>query len=282
MPGQPGGGVPPKSAQDGILRRLKELEDEVARLRTARSGEAMTISKAPGIIVKNGAEVTVQDGGKVNLEDGSSLWILDGGAIIMQTPTGQTVFQAQRIDIPDGSGRKQQVLVFGRDDGTLAFALADLGTAPGHPHQQNWALYDRGQNIIFAEDTDSGQGMARPYLSLGPFVSNDYPSDTTSSGAFETLQSLVGFKQHPKVSMQLLGRADDVDTAGELRVIDQDGHVIGPVQTVAAGGYAYYTIGPVPLPGIHMQPISLNVQARRTAGTGTIGARGISAWGQQT
>lgn len=298
QPGSLANVAPPSSEMDALRRELQDVKRQIAELRTARSGEAMVIAKSPGLLVKNGAPVTIQDGATVsindggeldmndasavNLNDGSFLWIYDGGSLIMQTPAGHTVVQAQRIDIPDGSGRKQQVFVLGRDDGSLAFALADLGTTPGHSHQQNWALYDRATNILFAEDTDSGVGLARPYLSLGPFMSNSYPTDTTTSGSFVTLQTLVGFKQHPKVWVQILGRSDDGTTTGEIRVIDQDGHVIGPVQTVTAGAYAYYNIGPAVLPGAHELAISLNIQARRTAGTGAIGVRGIAAWGQQT
>jgi hypothetical protein len=307
QPGSISNIVPPASFQDWARREIDDLKREIRALHGARrlenaiigkggisikggalklldaiTGAVLVVLDSLGLHIKAGGTINVDQGGTVELNDGSSLHVNDGGAAIMSTPADHIIFQLQRIAIPDGSGRNQQVFALGRDDGTIAFALADLGTVLDHPHQQNWAFYDRGANIVFADDTDSGQGIARPYIPLGAFMPNTYPTETTTSSSFVTLQTLVGFKQQPKVVMQVLVRADDPSTDGEIRVIDQDGNVIGGVQTVSAGAFGYINIGPAALPGAHELAISLNIQARRTSGTGTIGIRGISAWGQAT
>ena len=80
----------------------------------------------------------------------------------------------------------------------------------------------------------------------------------------------------------MLGRASDLTTAGEIRVIDEDGTQIGTTITVPAGAFAYYNIGPVAVPGTFKESKSLNLQARVTAGAGTIGVRGIFAEGRQS
>jgi hypothetical protein len=54
------------------------------------------------------------------------------------------------------------------------------------------------------------------------------------------------------------------------------------VQTVPAGAFVYLNFPVAPLPGSYEDPVTLNLQARRTAGAGTIGAAGTFAIGIQT
>lgn len=297
--------VPPTSKFDALLRRVQNLERDLAALRTARSGEAMAIGKggirikAPGALkivdattgdvlaelqedglyVYQGGQVDINDGGHIDLNDGSYLAVNDGGAFRLETPANIVVVSMQRSDIPDGSGRTQQTFAVGREDGTLALSLADYGTVFGHPHHQNIAMWDRNGGVLFTDDTDSGQGLAWPLIALGVWASNSYPTDTTTSSSFQTVNTLSGYKQHPRVVVGVLARCDDPATTGEVRVTDQDGNVIGGVATLSAGAYVQFTIGPAALAGTHGQSIGLNLQVRRTAGTGTVGARGLMAVG---
>ena len=279
---------------DGLPRRVAELERLLNRSMTARKLESAVIGKG-GLSVKGGQIrildaatgdvlfVADSDGitlsGDFNVNDLGSIYVNNGGSVFLRTPDDVAVVQASRIDIPDGSGRTQQVFVLRRDDGSQALVLADLGTVLGHDHQQALVANDHDGNVIFAEDAVSGQGLARPLVPLGDWVSNSYPTDTTNSGSFQTLQTLTGFKQMPKITMQMLVRIDDGSTTGEIRVIDQDSNVIGSVQSISAGAYVYLTIGPVDMPGTHCQSVGLSIQGRVTAGTGSIGARGTAAWG---
>ena len=107
------------------------------------------------------------------------------------------------------------------------------------------------------------------------------PIGTTTSGTFVTLQTALGSKMNPKIAMQVMARSDP-GTSGEVRVVDEDGTQIGSTITVPAGTWTYYDIAPTALPGAFKEPKSLNLQARRTGGTGSIGVCGISAEGRQS
>lgn len=223
--------------------------------------------------------------GPVNVVQGGTLNVLqdDGTAVAQIGDIGGQV--AIRLYYPDGSlafysgmfpdGRVETVMY--RDDGSTAFRI---GGALGQP--QFFAGYDRSGNIVLSDDTTSTVGIATPYIPAGAFQSNSAPADTTTSGAFTTLQTAQFSKMNPRIAMQILARASDGATSGEVRVVDEDGVQIGGTITVAAGAFQYYSIGPVPVPGAFKESKSLNLQARVTGGTGSIGVRGIFAEGRQS
>jgi hypothetical protein len=159
-----------------------------------------------------------------------------------------------------------------RPDGTLAFQVF-AGFV---------GIFDRAGNYVVTDDTTSGQGVARPYVPFGAFADNSAPTQTTQSATFVTVQTLVGYKQHPKITAQILCRSDTAGTTGEARLIDQANNQVGPTITVASAEFAYHTLPASALLGAHLSQVSLNLQIRRTAGTGNIGARGVSAWGVES
>jgi hypothetical protein len=243
---------------DDLARRVADLEKLVQRLAAVNAFNAATIDKG-------------------------GLKVINGGSIAVIDPaTGRTVAYLGQGTIPDGSGRTQMVALFIRDDGTPALELADLGTIPGHAHQQALQWFDRSGNIVIADDTLSGKGIAVPYVPFGPFMSNTAPTDTTTSATFTTLQSAVGYWMNPKVFIQILVRSSDATTTGNVRVLDQSNNQIGSTQAVAGNDFKYVNIGPIAMPGNFKDSLSLNIQAQRTAGAGTIGVRGIVAIGIQS
>lgn len=255
--------VPPDDGD--IYRRLRDLERQLDELRGARRLEAASIG-AGGLTVK---------GGMLSIED-------DGTLAVIDPTTGRAVAVLGTGTVPDGSGRRQMFAAFARDDGTTALALGDFGTIPGHPHRQALQWYDRAGNTVFADDTTSGQGIARPWLLLGQWDDGSYPTATTTSGSFTTLTSLGGYRQQPRVSAQCVARASDATTAGEVRLVYNDTTVLD-TKPIPAGSFAYINFTTVSLPaGNFGDPITLSIQARRTAGTGTIGVRGTYACGAQS
>jgi hypothetical protein len=248
-----------------IIKELKDIKRQIAQLRTARVGNRMTVDGKPGIAIQHGGGITVYD----------------GGAFTLASTTGQVVLLAATTNIPDGSGRTQQSFTVGRDDGTTAFYVTDAGTTPGHPHQQNWALLDRTQNIVVAEDTVSGAGLARPWLSLGQWDDQSAPTSTTTSSTYVTLATMGAYRQHPRIAAQCLARTSDSTTAGSLQLL-ANGTAIATA-TVAAGTFAYVNFPIATLPaGTFGDALTLQIQGRRTAGTGTIGVRGSGAFGVQS
>ena len=264
QPGSIGNAVPDDAG--GIMRRIQALEAQVRQLSAQNLAGALQIDPNTG-------DLTFSGPGTLN--------IVAGGSINVKDPdTGNTIFYSGTATIPDGSGRTQMISQFRRDDNTAGLAIGDFGTAPGHAHLQAMVWYDRNGNPVFADDTVGGKGIAAPYIPFGPFMSNTVPTDTTTSSTYTTLQTALGDWMNPKISIQILVLASDSTTKGNVRVIDQSGNVIGAPIAIAAGSYSYYTIGPVAMPGNFKDALSLNIQAQRTAGSGTIGVRGISALGR--
>lgn len=167
-----------------------------------------------------------------------------------------------------------------RADGTIAFYLAGASN-----DDQYWAMLDNAGNIIVSDDGGSDMGLARPYLPI-PFVphSNTVPTDTTTSGTFTSLLTGRYHKQHPYVRVEVLARASDGSTSGELQLRDGTNSVILTTTPVAVGlgAYGLFVLGPVYMNVSHMSTVELEVQARRTAGAGTIGVRVMAAYGEQS
>lgn len=242
-------------------RDLKQIiEDMLRRLKNLENANPLQVG------------ATITNGG---------LTIKGGGGISVYSAAGELVFFVGKVPIPDGSGRTQIEIGFARDDGSAALILADLGTTPGHTHQQALQWYDRSHNVVFADDTISGQGLANPYIPIGQWA--DYgtvPTATTTSPTFTNLQTLVGVHQHPKVSGQILVYSDS-GTTGVIQMVDGSGNVIMST-TLASGTFGFVNFGPVVMPGINGTGISLILQGKVTGGAGKVGVRGISALGVQS
>jgi hypothetical protein len=147
------------------------------------------------------------------------------------------------------------------------------------------AVYDAAGNVVVSADAVTGQGLATPWLPV-PFTSHStttLPVDTTTSGTFIGLLSGRYLKQHARLWAQILCRASDGSTSGEVRIVKvSDSTQIGSTGTISLGYYGLVTIGPGDVPGGHLEEMELEVQARRTAGTGTIGVRMFGAYAQQS
>lgn len=241
------------------------------------------VSRLERLVAELQAQVSQR--GKLNVVQGGALEVLraDGTPVArigeiagyvgvkVYYESGQIAFYSG--ELTDGTVGT----VMFRDDGTIAFSITGV---PGQP--QFAAIRDRAGTAIVTDDTTSGVGIGVPYIPWGPFVSASVPTDTTTSTSFVTLQSALSAKMNPRITMQILGRSSDASTTGEIRVVDEGGVQIGATISVAANAFQYYNIGATTLPGAFKANKSLNIQARVTAGPGTIGVRGIYALGVQS
>ncbi|WP_457028115.1 hypothetical protein [Kitasatospora sp. P5_F3] len=204
---------------------------------------------------------------------GGTVTISEGGQLIVKAPGGQTVFYVGRVspDHPDFS--PQQGLIASREDGTPALTIwSATGTGV-----QPIVLWDHLGQSIFAEDLVAG-GLAGPNFGSDAWYGvTEVPAWTTTSGSFVTCMSLPWKKWHPRVQGAFLARCSDGSTSGEIRLLDGSGAVIG----TAVLGLGAYTVGSVTgsITGAHQGDQTLVWQARRTAGAGTVGVRGLSTWG---
>jgi hypothetical protein len=211
--------------------------------------------------------------------------ISDGGQLIIRGTNGDAMVLLGRYDVPGyeaPDGHKQMTVAFWRDTGEIAFELVDAEpTIDGF--QQYWSLFDRAGNRTVSDDATSGQGLARPYLPVVFYDYPAYPTQTTTSTTFETLQrASAAVKQHPRIQVGVLVRSDP-GTTGQVRLWDAThGVQVGSTISIGEDDYQGYNIGPVALTGDHMEGVDLDVQARVTSGPGSIGVRVTTAYGVQS
>lgn len=207
-----------------------------------------------------------------SISSGAGLRIAPGSKLVIQHPTGNTMLQAGIYDVNHsfdlGDGSYQPMLLLYRADGTLAFSMYDPDpTSAGY--QQFLAVWDRGGNIIVSDDTNSGQGMARPYLSGGfePARYADFAFSTTSA-TFETVAHQYVSKQQPRMRVRVQASMDTSATTGEIRVL-VDGVQLGSTSTES---FAISTrdFGPAPIAGTHEQLVHVEIQGRITSASGSL------------
>lgn len=235
-------------------RIQKMIEDAVAKL--ARSGMLRNASIAEG-----------------------GLTIKGGFLRLMSAVVGGVeTFYAGPITpaLPDGS--YQPGMIVRRNDGTVVLQLWDPIPSVGD-YSQFLAWLDRQGNAIFTDDTDSGFGIARPHLahSFYPSRVQDFP--TTTSATFETIFRARVEKQQSNLFVQAWGATDTAGTTGEVQVT-VNGTILGTVQTATSGVINGYNFGPAAVAGNFGDILNVEIQARRTAGTGNVqaGARLVSGW----
>jgi hypothetical protein len=242
-----------------VARQFADLQRQITELRAAQTLNAATIGS----------------GGLTINQDGS-LQVVD------QASGRQVVYIGETV-IPDGSGRRQMVAYFTRDDGNVALVLGDAGSVPGHVHQQSLQWFDRVGNVVMADDTVSAVGLARPYIPAGTFVDITSPSATTTSTSFVGLQWADCFQQHPKVTASVLVQTG-AGTTGQVR-LTLGGVQIGAALTVPAATFSQLTIVAAPWPTgsyLFSQRVTVQLEGKVTGGTGSIGVRGLGFWGVQS
>lgn len=208
--------------------------------------------------------------------------ISDGGQLVVKDRDGETLILIGRSDDPElnaPDGNPQMLFQLFRSTGEVALEMFDpLPQVDGF--QQFLAIRDRVGNAIVADDTTSGQGLSRPFIGIpfGEYI--QAPTSTTTSGSFVTMQRATIYKQHPRLLVKLLAQASAAGTTGEVRLWNSTtGEQIGSTMTVGSGAFIEGFLGPGAVSGAHEDPLDIDVQARRTAGAGTIGTRVLTAWG---
>lgn len=206
------------------------------------------------------------------------------------TETGMQVFNT-------GDDQKFQIYI----NGVKQF---EVGSINGAPEVRLWrsngltALFltkfaereiigfqDGSLHTIVGDDAITGFGLARPWLAI-PFYDDLQfaPARTTTSATFVPLQYAKYIVQQPFVFVESLVRCSDGTTGGEIKLAVNGTTVTTTTTTIPVGSntlftqsinFAYY--------GLNFgDQCELTVQARRTAGAGTIGVRVQHAYGRET
>lgn len=244
----------PKDIQ-ALAQELADLRREVAALRSSTPARNTTISGGAGLTVKDGGRFTVVDpGGTVIAEFGA----------LPQLP-------------PRAPGQPQVGWILRRDNGEWAgycYTNVEGGV-------QSWNWTDRSRNVVLADDAFSGVGLARPYIPI-PVVPNSLNNgQTTSSTSYTDLWRSNFIRQHPNLRVTLTYDTSDAPTTGDVRVTI-DGTPVGVVKNATNGPAESTQIIDITGIGSHVTAHDLTVQARRTAGTGTVRVLVHGLWGIQS
>lgn len=267
-PGSIGSIVPP--GDDDVYRQLAELKRQIAELRTAKVGNAMTVDGAPGITVKNHGGILIKDGGGLSINDGGDIAINDGGTLSIYDASGRLAVLAGFAAVSGHTGFATQ-----RPDGSASFQADD--SAGGFV-----GIFDRAGNIVVSDDATSGAGLASPHLALGELMDTNVATwPATSAGAFTTIAQCVIERQNPKLAWTIAIAAYGAGVTGQFKLL-LNGTQIGSTQSVT-NTVAYWSDTDTWPGGTSIfADYSLELQARVSAGAGTAAAQQYRLRGVQT
>ncbi len=198
------------------------------------------------------------------LKRGSSLSgaVLSRGTVEVQTDTGQVL---QRIGAIPWAGTTAYGAINFRANGTVAAIIFDTADGAGY-----WAFYDEQGNPCLSNDTVANQGLATPYLpyTATPWTQVLTAPEVTTLGTFDQMARISGHKQNPYIRAYLLTQAD-VGTTGEVQLAIGGVAITDAPTPIPDGANMYQTVD-APLPGDHMAIFSVDVEARRLTGAGSI------------
>jgi hypothetical protein len=236
---------------------LKQMQQEIEALRTARSLENSFIGRG-GVTIGDDGALTVQD------SDGHTVCII-----------GALPDEYNRAD-----GSRQPGFAVYREDGSLAAILADVNAA-APPYKQAWQVYDRAGNVVLADDTNGGLGLANPNLVFSNFVDSNYATwPKTNASGFTTIAYCWHYTQNPQVQWTV-DYTGDVGVGGQFRMmVSRNGgsapsQQVGPTKTQPTDGsfgfWNYYGSYPFTLTSADIcSYMYFELQARVTSGTGNM------------
>jgi hypothetical protein len=189
------------------------------------------------------------------------------GGLEVRTPDGDVILRAGEMEV---AGQVAYGLAVYRRNGTLQARFFDTPGGGGY-----FAFFDEAGNVVMSNDTVSGRGLATPYIPWHwtPWSEVVTPPLATTSAAFEVLARCHAQAQNPRLRVLLIVKSD-ADTTGEI-VLAVAGVPISPVLEVQVAANNYLWLHG-DLPGNHLDVGYVDLQARRTAGTGAV--RATIAW----
>ncbi len=242
---------------EALAKRIKDLERRLDAIQSSTPARNTTISGGNGLTIKDGGRFTIVD---------------PGGTVIAE-------FGALPQFPPRAPGQPQVGWILRRDNGEWAgYCLTNVDGGV-----QSWNWTDRGGNVVLADDAFSGVGLARPYIPIPvwPNSLDATAAQTTTSATYVDLWRGVFHRQHPKLRVSITHDASVSGTTGNVRVL-VDGTAIGGTLTSGFTPLAATNDADITASGSHETEHTLTVQARRTAGTGTVRVLVHGLWGVQS
>lgn len=212
--------------------------------------------------------------------DNGALLVKKGNQVVAAFGDLSAVYGGGGFKRPDGTPQMGTVLY--RDNGQIAFAIWDDSPLAPPGYQQYWAWFDRSGRVVFSDDTDSGWGLATPYIPSGVWINNDttqWPAQT--SATFTPAWDSYYRVQHNKLYVDFLMYVD-AGTTGEAR-LTIEGTQYGPTISAAGVGYGNFAqVLDVPQ-ALHQNGyVHLSIEQRRVSGAGNVRVSPRIAYGRQT
>lgn len=186
---------------------------------------------------------------------------ISSGGLEVRTPDADVVMRAGQLPDadPDAYGVEMR-----RRDGTLQARFWDTPGGGGW-----WALHDEAGTICVSNDSASGRGLATPYLAWNwlPWSEVITPPLTTVNATFEVVARCHAQLQHPRIRLLVIAKTE-ADTTGEA-VLVQGSTIISNVLNIPAAANNYFWLEAV-VDGPMFAVGYIDLQARRTAGAGTV------------
>lgn len=182
------------------------------------------------------------------------------------------------VNAPKPNGNTQPfVAMYRADDGSLAFSLYDTDPSDGSWHQVI-SFTDRKGNRIVADDTNSGFGLAIPYLHypLFPsFASNMWYS--TTSTAYST-----AYESYIAISQPMLYIRMGLISAGQAGVaqVVVDGVSRGSNVSFSTSVFGEWLLPMYQYVDVVGQMVDLQIQIRCVGGNNQISCYPISCFGR--
>lgn len=232
------------------MGKINHTEDLVSRLKKAEARIAALERARPvaGAAVSQGSL-------DVRAEDGTTIMRIGAFPYFSQTAYG---------------------VEFRRQTGAIQARFFDTPGGDGYG-----ALFDTQGNVLFSDDTVSNQGIALPYLAYRamPYAEVVTPPQSTVSATFEKLHRIHAQKAQPWIRTYLRVTTT-ADTTAQI-VLTQDGVQISNILDIPISAATYHWLD-APVDGGYMAPLMVDVEARRTAGTGAVRVGVAIATGRQS
>lgn len=244
--------VAPSDPMTALSRRVAALEQLVRELAAAPTLQNSTLAQGSLDVV--GGAVTIS-----------------GGDLILKDTTGAILFRIGTMLYGD-----RGVTAY-RADGSIAWQICKIFSAGDT--QQRYMQYDLAGRVVGGDAQLSPTGFDSPHIPHAWHPVDRSDAKTTTSATFVSLFEHRGFRGNPGLPIAFSVLCSDATTAGEVQVIDvASGGGLVPffaapwVGTIPAGTTTatILTAPPLAVPGSANDAVLLQVQARRTAGTGTV------------
>lgn len=159
-----------------------------------------------------------------------------------------------------------------RPTGELAYAT---WTGAGTDGGGFWAWYDQAGNTVMSDDAVSGQGLATPWIGspvFAPTATALWP--TATSGSYVAQWAAQWYKQQPRVIVQVWTQSAS-GTSGDIRVSCGGASVTASVGS-GDNSNRTFALSPAGTFGANLQ---IDIEMRRTGGSGFIGCYPLSVFG---